>query len=109
MRRLRTKAERVPILLVIAPSRHEAKRAMDECGIDIAAMENIRIVTKAYLLRQWSAGAAYITAFRETWGATAETRALDDVLSARTRRCELRPANERDLAPLMRHAWEAAE
>ncbi len=109
MRRLRTRGERIPILLVIAASRHEAAHAMEQQGLDFACMENIRIVTKAYHLRGWSTGTPFIAAFRENWGATAETRALDDVLSARTRRCELRPANERDLAPLMRHAREAAE
>lgn len=109
MRRYRMRGERVPILLVIAMNRHEAARAMEEHGLDFGRMESMRIVTKAYLLSQWSAGAAYITAFRETWGATAEGRALDDVLSIRTRNHTLRPANERDLSPLMRAVREAAE
>ncbi|AJY44678.1 hypothetical protein [Martelella endophytica] len=101
--------ERTPILLVVAASRHEAARAMEAHGLDFGCMESIRIVTDAYLLRRWSSGTPYITAFRETWGSTAETRMLDDVLTLRTRCHELRPANDRDLGPLMRPVREAAE
>lgn len=109
MRRYRMRGERVPILLVIAMSRHEAARAMEDRGLDFRRMENMRIVTNAYHLRGWGDGTPFITAFRETWGATAEGWALDDVLSIRTRSHALRPANERDLAPLMRVVREAAE
>lgn len=101
--------DRFRILLVIAPSRHEAAKTIEAYGLDLAEMAHMRVVTNAYLLHRWSAGAPYITGFRETWGRTPQTRALEAVLTRRTLRHELRPANERDLAALRLAYQEAAE
>ena len=103
------RSERYPILLVIAPDMYSATKAIDANGLDIRQMAHMRVVTKAYHLRGWSAGTPFITGFRETWAATAEGRQMEDVLSILTLRHHLRPANDRDLEHLLLPVREAAE
>lgn len=103
------RTDRTSILLIIAPDMYSAAKTIEANGLDIQMMTYMRVVTKAYHLRGWSAGTPFITGFRETWGATAEGRKMEDVLSILTLRHHLRPANDRDLEHLLLPVWEAAE
>ncbi|MFK0330686.1 hypothetical protein ACIQUB_06140 [Rhizobium sp. NPDC090275] len=86
------------VVLIVAPDvlqRAETLRAFD---LD-ASKDGLRFIDKAYSLRGWSRGTAYLAIQPGRWS-TPRGVELDQALTALTRSGQLRIANERDLASL---------
>jgi hypothetical protein len=92
------KDRKTRVVLVVAPSVMERHRTLRAFGLD-PRRDGIRYVDKAYGLRGWSRGTAYLALHPENWS-TLEGIALDQALGALTRSGQLRIANEKDLIQL---------
>lgn len=86
------------VVLIVAPDVLQRAATLEAFGLD-AAKDGLRYIDKAYSLRGWSRGTAYLAIQPECWSSPKGIE-LDQVLTALTRNGHLRIANERDLAPL---------
>lgn len=88
------------ILLIVAPTLLECRRAVSEFGLDLDNLDRMRSVTRAHHLRGWSPGTPFIAINRETWSRDQAALDLDRTLDACIAAGRLRIAGERDLAEL---------
>lgn len=86
------------VVLIVAPDVLQRAETLRTFGLD-PARDGLRYIDKAYSLRGWSRGTAYLAIRPGQWS-TPRGIELDQVLTALTRSGQLRIANERDLAPL---------
>lgn len=94
--------KKTKVILIVAPGVMERAETLKAFGLD-ASREGLRYIDKAYGLRGWSRGTAYLAMNSGTWS-TERGVELDQVLTALTRKGDLRIANERDLAHLKKEA-----
>lgn len=90
------------VVLIVAPDVLQRAATLAAFGLD-ASRDGLRYIDKAYSLRGWSRGTAYLAMDCSTWS-SARGVDLDRALTALTRSGQLRVANERDLAPLRKSA-----
>lgn len=90
------------VVLIVGPTVSERAATLKAFGLD-PSRDGLRYIDKAYSLRGWSRGTAYLAMNSGTWS-TDRGIELDRVLTALTRSGQLRIANERDLDHLKRGA-----
>ncbi|NVP56068.1 hypothetical protein [Mycoplana rhizolycopersici] len=88
------------ILLIVAPTIFECRRAIESFGLDLGHLDRMRSVTRAHHLRGWSRGTPFIAINRETWSRDQQAWDLDRTLDACIVAGRLRIASERDLEEL---------
>lgn len=88
------------ILLIIAPTLFECRRAIEAFGLNLDHLDRMRSVTRAHHLRGWSQGTPFIAINRETWSRDQQACDLDRTLDACIFTGRLRIASDRDLEEL---------